>query len=203
MADKIILSTTGIGIIQGALPSVFHKILTLNGGSNLYPASSREQGIVSNTFGIPGGQYNNSTNWNKVNTSSSIGTDKPYLSYRVCPSTSTNITDGYSVDLSMINTTGLSQTPTTVPDSPNSLILTYSNTSENTITINSIAQFVTNDVYYNGAYTTYNPQAIVADNTKWKMIAVTSLVVLENPLVLEPGDVKTITINYDYSNLTA
>lgn len=201
MADKIILSTTGIGIIQGALPSVFHKILTLDGGSTLYPSNNRGQGSVSNTFGVPGGQYNNSTNWNRVNTQSSV--DKAYLSYRVCPSTSTNITDGYSVDLSMINTTGLSQTPTTVSDSPNSLILTYSNTSENTITINSIAQFVTNDVYYNGAYTTYNPQAIVADNTKWNMIAVTSLVVLENPLVLEPGDVKTITINYDYSNLTA
>lgn len=204
MADKIILSTTGAYLVQGVLPSIIRPLRTLKGTSALYPANSRgDIGYTATLIGVPGTTSAYSSDWNRYKSNSSAGVDKPYLSYRICPSTSTSIADGYFVDLSMINITGLSQIPTSVQDSPNSLILTYSNTSENTITINSIAQFVTNDAYYNGGYTTYSPQTIVADNTKWYMIAVTSLVVLENPLVLEPGDVKTITINYDYSNLTA
>ena len=204
MADKIILSITGTGLVQSALPSSIHRLLTLNGSATLYPSTSRyaTAGSITTIFGYPEANYNQSNNWGVNNTQSTVGTDKPYLSYRICPSASTSITDGYFVDLSMINIEGLSQTSTFISNSPNSLLLTYSNTSENTITINSIAQFVTNDVYYNGTYTKYTPKQIVADNTKWNMITVTSLVVLENPLVLEPGDVKTITINYDYSNLT-
>lgn len=199
MADKLILAETGKALVSIATPLHSNNrgiITTMDGTQTLVCSSNRSVTLRYLTW------YAIGTVMSDINTRHAGNTiEAPTPRLRITPSLSTEIENGYFADLTPLTNSGLTHVITLIPDSKGyQFAITYNNNSEETVTINSLALTMTNDDSYNGSYTTYTPRQIIAGQMYSRM-AIVSLLVLEEPIVLEPGQSETRTITYDLSNV--